>query len=202
MMTNNAKPVMTRRDYLLSERREQRAARQSLRETLQSLPAGVLEGIAADFDRAQSISDQMQSWLDEPMPCAPILPAALPAPRQSREAPRPFTPTPAPSASAPAVAVPEPVAAPVEAVPSLGAGGKETPVQRRERLEQRVSHWKAKGVRSFTARVAEEEGVTEVRIRQILRAKGKKPATKKPKAKPRPPATFCSGLMSSAGRAR
>lgn len=134
----------------------------------------------------------------EPVEWCPMLAEGWFAP----DAQTPAAPAPAPSASAPAVAVPEPVAAPVEAVPSLGAGGKETPVQRRERLEQRVSHWKAKGVRSFTARVAEEEGVTEVRIRQILRAKGKKPATKKPKAKPRPPATFCSGLMSSAGRAR
>ena len=103
--------------------------------------------------------------------------------------------TPTPSASAPAVAAPEPVATPAEAVPSPGAGGKETPVQRRERLEQRVSHWKAKGVRNFTAIVAEEEGVTEARIRQILsKAKPKKPTGGK-KAKPRQPATFCSGLM-------
>lgn len=110
--------------------------------------------------------------------------------------------TPTPSASAPAVAAPEPVATPAEAVPSPGAGGKETPVQRRERLEQRVSHWKAKGVRNFTARVAEEEGVTEARIRQILsKAKPKKPTGGK-KAKPRQPATFCSGLMTPAGRTR
>ena len=94
------------------------------------------------------------------------------------------------------------MAAPAEAVPVLGAGGDETPVQRRERLQQRVDYWKAQGVRDFTKRVAKEEDVTEDRIRKILGKGRTKPATAKPKAKPRPPATFCSGLMTPAGRAR
>lgn len=99
----------------------------------------------------------------------------------------------------PAVARPEPVAAPAEAVPDAEI---ETPVQKRERLQQRVNHWKAQGVRDWTARVAGEEGVTVARIRQILgKAEAKAPTGRK-KAKPRPPATFCSGLMTPAGRTR
>jgi hypothetical protein len=85
---------------------------------------------------------------------------------------------------------------------SVGAGEDETPEQRRERIQARVSHWKNQGVRDFTARVASEEKVSVVRIRQIL-GKGKKESvTKKQKAKPRKPATPFSGLMPPANRTR
>lgn len=95
----------------------------------------------------------------------------------------------APSASASPAARPEAVA---------GAAEAETPAQRRERLQQRVDHWKARGVRDFTKRVAGEEGVTVARIRQILRKPRAKQEPARQKTKPRRPATFCSGLCDAA----
>lgn len=166
--------------------------------------------LAPDARLCRIVDEWVQAWKQPLAAGRPIRVQPLDAHPEQTASPAPSasapptadTPAPAPSASAPAVALPEPVAAPAEAVPVLEAGASETPAQKRERLQQRVNYWKAQDVRDWTARVAREERVTVARIRQILgKAEAKAPTGRK-KAKPRQPATFCSGLMAPASRTR
>jgi len=53
--------------------------------------------------------------------------------------------------------------------PVAGAGDVESAVQRRERLKKRVQTLKAKGVRAFLKTVAEEEGISVSRLKQLLK---------------------------------
>lgn len=132
---------------------------------------------------ARESEQRLQIYREEVRGALARAPEPMPAP----------TPTHAPSASASPAARPEAVAVP--------AGAPETPAQKRERLQARVNYWRAQGVRDWTARVAREEGVTVVRIRQILSsAKPKEPVGGG--KKPRQAATFCSGLMAPSGRTR
>lgn len=55
--------------------------------------------------------------------------------------------------------------------PITGAGGKESAKQRRERIIKRVEELKLKDVRSFLKTVAEEEGISESRLKQITAKK-------------------------------
>jgi hypothetical protein len=75
----------------------------------------------------------------------------------------------------------EPEPAPNEAraagEPTLGAEGS---AQRRARLARRRDELKAQGVRDYTKRIAAEEGIGEVRVRQLLRAS--KPSARTPSA--------------------
>ena len=102
--------------------------------------------------------------------------------------------TPSHSASAPA-STPEPVA-------GTAGADKEDPIDRARRLADRVEHWKRKGVHNYTARVADEEGLSVERVRQLLRKLDPKPAASPKKNKPRQKATFCSGLIPPTSRTR
>lgn len=53
--------------------------------------------------------------------------------------------------------------------PVAGAGDVESAAQRRERLKKRVQALKAKGVRAFLKAVAEEEGISVSRLKQLLK---------------------------------
>jgi len=53
--------------------------------------------------------------------------------------------------------------------PVAGAGDVESAAQRRERLKKRVQAVKNKGVKAFLKTVAEEEGITPSRLKQLLR---------------------------------
>ncbi|BAZ94063.1 single-stranded DNA-specific exonuclease [Thiohalobacter thiocyanaticus] len=52
--------------------------------------------------------------------------------------------------------------------PVAGAGDTESATQRRERLKRRVDELKAKGVKAFLKTVAEEEGISVTRVKQLL----------------------------------
>ena len=75
---------------------------------------------------------------------------------------------------------------PAELAPNeAGAAGEptldaESSTQRRARLARRRDELKAQGVRDFTKRLAAEEGIGEVRVRQLLRAS--KPSARTPSA--------------------
>jgi len=68
--------------------------------------------------------------------------------------------------------------------PVAGAGDTESAEQRRERLRARVRAEKAKGTRSYLKAVAEEEGISPSRLKQLV-------------TEPRKPASTWSGLGSS-----
>jgi hypothetical protein len=53
--------------------------------------------------------------------------------------------------------------------PVAGAGDVESAAHRRERLKKRVQAIKNKGVKAFLKTVAEEEGITVSRLKQLLR---------------------------------
>ncbi len=53
--------------------------------------------------------------------------------------------------------------------PVAGAGDEESAAQRRERLKKRVQAVKAKGTKAFLKTVAEEEGISSSRLKQLLR---------------------------------
>lgn len=53
--------------------------------------------------------------------------------------------------------------------PVAGAGDVESAAQRRERLKKRVHALKVKGVKAFLKTIAEEEGITVSRVKQLLR---------------------------------
>jgi len=55
--------------------------------------------------------------------------------------------------------------------PVAGAGDPESAVQRRERLRKRVRVLKAQGVKAFMKIVAEEEGISVSRVKQLAREK-------------------------------
>ena len=61
--------------------------------------------------------------------------------------------------------------------PVSGAGDIESAEQRRERIRNRVNELKAQGVKAFLKTVAEEEGVSTSRIKQLIQEE--KPATNK-----------------------
>lgn len=52
--------------------------------------------------------------------------------------------------------------------PVAGAGDIESAEQRRERIKKRVSELKARGVRAFLKTVADEEGLSTSRIKQLI----------------------------------
>jgi hypothetical protein len=52
--------------------------------------------------------------------------------------------------------------------PIAGAGDAESAAQRRERLKKRVQAVKAKGIKAFLKAVAEEEGISVSRLKQLL----------------------------------
>lgn len=52
--------------------------------------------------------------------------------------------------------------------PVAGAGDTESAAQRRKRLKKRVDELKAKGVRAFLKTVAEEEGISVSRLKQLI----------------------------------
>jgi hypothetical protein len=53
--------------------------------------------------------------------------------------------------------------------PVAGAGDVESAAQRRARIKKRVQVVKAKGIKAFLKTVAEEEGITVSRLKQLLR---------------------------------
>ena len=53
--------------------------------------------------------------------------------------------------------------------PVAGAGDAESAAQRRKRLKSRVQEVKAKGTRAFLRAVAEEEGISVSRVKQLLK---------------------------------
>jgi hypothetical protein len=53
--------------------------------------------------------------------------------------------------------------------PIAGAGDSESAAQRRERLKKRVQAVKAKGAKAFLKAVAEEEGISVSRLKQLLK---------------------------------
>jgi len=53
--------------------------------------------------------------------------------------------------------------------PVAGAGDVESATQRRDRLRKRVQTLKAKGIRAFLKTVAEEEGISVSRLKQLLK---------------------------------
>ena len=53
--------------------------------------------------------------------------------------------------------------------PVAGAGDAESAEQRRDRLKARVRAEKAKGTKAFLKMVAEEEGVSVSRVKQLVR---------------------------------
>jgi len=55
--------------------------------------------------------------------------------------------------------------------PVAGAGDLESAAQRRERLKKRAHVLKAQGVKAFLKTVAEEEGISSSRLKQLLRDK-------------------------------
>ncbi len=55
--------------------------------------------------------------------------------------------------------------------PATGSGDIESAKDRQIRLQKRVDHFKSKGHRNFIKLVAEEEGITTVRLHQILKRK-------------------------------
>lgn len=78
-----------------------------------------------------------------------------------------------------------PAVKPEPAPNESGAAGEptldaESSTQRRARLARRRDELKAQGVRDFTKRIAAEEGIGEVRVRQLLRAS--KPSARTPSA--------------------
>lgn len=58
--------------------------------------------------------------------------------------------------------------------PVAGAGGQESARQRRERLTKLVQSEKARGNKAFLKTVAESEGISSSRLKQIVREKPKK----------------------------
>ncbi len=62
--------------------------------------------------------------------------------------------------------------------PVAGAGDTESAEQRRERIKKRINELKVKGVKAFLKTVAEEEGVSTSRIKQLIQEE-KPPAKKK-----------------------
>jgi hypothetical protein len=52
--------------------------------------------------------------------------------------------------------------------PVAGAGDTESATQRRERIKKRVQAEKAKGTKAFLKAVAEEEGISVTRLKQLL----------------------------------
>lgn len=63
--------------------------------------------------------------------------------------------------------------------PVAAAGGQESAEQRRERLRKRRNALKASGVRNFNKVLAEEEGITVERIKQLLAEEKEEPAPAK-----------------------
>ncbi len=61
--------------------------------------------------------------------------------------------------------------------PVAGSGDTESAEQRRERIKKRINELKAKGVKAFLKTVAEEEGLSTSRIKQLIQEE--KPPTKK-----------------------
>lgn len=126
-------------------------------------------------------------------------------PQHQPEPPASASPEALPGAS-PAPAVPDSASAPAGGLPEAVAGtagaDEEGPVDRARRLADRVEHWKRQGVRDYTARVADEEGLSVGRVRQLRRKLDPKPAASPKKSKPRQKATFCSGLIPPATRTR
>jgi len=55
--------------------------------------------------------------------------------------------------------------------PVAGAGDEESAAQRRERLKKRVRVLKAQGVKAFLKTIAEEEGISIPRVKQLLQGK-------------------------------
>lgn len=55
--------------------------------------------------------------------------------------------------------------------PIAGGGDQESATQRRERLQKRIAEKKAKGTKAFLKTVAEEEGISVQRLKQILATK-------------------------------
>ena len=55
--------------------------------------------------------------------------------------------------------------------PIAGAGDVESAAQRRERLKKRVNELTAKGVKAFLKTLAEEEGISVSRLKQLLKGK-------------------------------
>jgi len=63
--------------------------------------------------------------------------------------------------------------------PVAGAGDVESAEQRRERIKNRVNELKAKGVKAFLKTVAEEEGLSISRIKQLIQDDDPAPKSKK-----------------------
>lgn len=63
--------------------------------------------------------------------------------------------------------------------PVAGAGDVESAEQRRERIRKRVDELKAKGVKAFLKTVAEEEGLSISRIKQLIQDDNPAPKSKK-----------------------
>lgn len=61
--------------------------------------------------------------------------------------------------------------------PIAGAGDAESAAQRRERLKKRVQAEKAKGTKAFLIVVAEEEGISTSRLKQLLKDNSEPPKT-------------------------
>lgn len=64
--------------------------------------------------------------------------------------------------------------------PVAGSGDVESAAQRRERIRKRVDELKAKGVKAFLKTVAEEEGLSISRIKQLLQDEKSAPKSKVP----------------------
>jgi len=62
--------------------------------------------------------------------------------------------------------------------PVAGAGDVESAEQRRERIRKRVDELKAKGVKAFLKTVAEEEGLSISRIKQLIQEDSPAPKSK------------------------
>lgn len=62
--------------------------------------------------------------------------------------------------------------------PVAGAGDVESAEQRRERIRKRVDELKAKGVKAFLKTVAEEEGLSITRIKQLIQNDSPTPKSK------------------------
>ena len=109
-----------------------------------ALGAGLVEG---EEMLAQRATEVVRSWRDRQLRALAPTGAGLTAPVESP-----------PPADEPAGASGEP------------ARYAECQAQRRARLERRRDELKAQGVRDFTKRIAAEEGISEARVRQLLRA--------------------------------
>jgi hypothetical protein len=62
--------------------------------------------------------------------------------------------------------------------PVAGGGDAESAVQRRERLKKRVQAVKAEGIKAFLKVVAEEEGISATRLKQLLKEDSGPPKAK------------------------